>query len=116
MEDYVTDLNKTLGKQYVFIVPDVQAALLLREKILAGAAPGIKKQSNLFSDPWGHPTPPLRLLSSYCHFAVIYRRSPVGLPIPPIAGIKDESLNRLLQELAWDAVSHHPMSGVQAAK
>ena len=25
-----------------------------------------------------------------------------------------EKLNRLLQELAWDAVTHHPLSGVKA--
>ena len=49
----------------------------------------------------------------------IYRRSPVGLPLPAIlakAGDRDENdkLNRLLQELAWDAVTHHPLSGVKA--
>lgn len=27
---------------------------------------------------------------------------------------KHEGLNRLLQELAWDAVVHHPLSGVMA--
>jgi hypothetical protein len=116
MEDYVTALNSTLGRQHVFIVPDAQATLALREKILAGAAPDLKKQSDLFTDPWGHPSPPLRLLSAYCHYAVIYRRSPVGLPIPPSAakqGVKSEELNLLLQQLAWDAVSHHPLTGVK---
>ena len=116
MEDYVNALNASLGKQVVFIVPDAQATLALREKIIAGTAPGLKKQSELFKDGWGHPRPTLRLLSAYCHFAVIYRRSPVGLPIPPSSikeGVKDEALNRLLQELAWDAVIHHPLSGVK---
>jgi hypothetical protein len=27
--------------------------------------------------------------------------------------LNDEKLNRLLQELAWDAVCRHPLSGVQ---
>jgi len=112
MEDYVTALNKTLGKQVVFIVPDAQATLALREKIIAGTAPGLKNQSDLFGDWWGHPKQPLRLLSAYCHFAVIYRRSPVGLPVPPSAGAMDKALVHLLQELAWDAVIHHPLSGV----
>lgn len=40
-----------------------------------------------------------KLLSAYCHFSVVYRRTPVGLPIPPSAEIKDEALNRLLQDL-----------------
>ena len=71
----------------------------------------------LFTDAWGHPTPPLKLLSACCHFAVVYRRSPVGLPWPgsvasdPRWGV---ALNRLLQQLAWDAVTRHPLSGVRA--
>jgi hypothetical protein len=58
-------------------------------------------------------------LVAYCHFAVIYRRTPVGLPIPLVLERAknpewDAKLNRLLQELAWDAVTHHPLSGVKA--
>jgi hypothetical protein len=29
--------------------------------------------------------------------------------------MRDESLNRLLQQLAWDAVSHHPLTGITVA-
>jgi hypothetical protein len=29
-------------------------------------------------------------------------------------GDNEEKLNRLLQELAWEAVTQHPLSGVQA--
>jgi hypothetical protein len=54
----------------------------------------------------------LRALIAYCHFAVIYRRSPVGLTQPQTWKL-DDQLNRLLQELAWDAVTHHPLSGVK---
>ena len=49
------------------------------------------------------------VLDTYCHFAVIYRRSPVGLLTPKTLGsgkIADE-LNHLLQELAWEAVTKH---------
>jgi len=28
-------------------------------------------------------------------------------------GDQEENLNRLLQELAWDAVLQHPLSGIQ---
>ncbi len=63
---------------------------------------------------------PLQLLSAYCHFAVIYRRNPVGLPVPSDFAKAnrpewDARLNSLLQELAWDAVLQHPMSGFAAA-
>ncbi|NQT20849.1 MAG: hypothetical protein HQ592_14170 [Planctomycetes bacterium] len=117
MEDYVNALNAEIGKQTVFIVPDAQATLALRERIIAGTAPELEKQSDLFTDAWGHPSPPLRQLSAYCHFAVIYRRSPVGLPMPSVPADSPSwgvTLDRLLQELAWDAVSSHPLSGVEA--
>lgn len=115
MEDYVNALNAEIGGQTVFIVPDAQATLALRERIIAGTAPGLKKQSDLFTDAWGHPAPPLRLLSAYCHFSVIYRRSPVGLPEFPILAANpdwDAALNSLLQQLAWAAAARHPLSGI----
>jgi len=115
VDNYVQAVNQKLGKDAVLIVPIGQATLALREKIVAGQAPGIATQAELFRDPWGHPTAPLQVLSGYCHFAVIYRRSPVGLPMPPeLKGkYRNDALNGLLQELAWEAVVHHPMSGVK---
>lgn len=115
MEDYARGVNAEIGRRVVHIVPDAQATLSLRERIIAGSAPGLKRQSDLFTDAWGHPQPPLQLLSAYCHFAVIYRRNPEGLPIP--ASFKeqwrwDAALTPMLRELAWNAVSNHPMSGV----
>ncbi len=119
IEDFVRGLNRRLGKDVVLIVPVGQATVALREKIVAGQAPGLKAQSDLFRDSWGHPQPALQVLAGYCHFAVIYRRTPVGLPLPPeLVNAEDlndkERLNRLLQELAWEAVAHHPLSGVRA--
>lgn len=124
MDDHVRALNQKLGKDgkpVLFVVPVGQAVIALREKIIAGEVPGLKTQAELFSDAIGHPTTPVQALATYCHFAVIYRRSPVGLPVPDV--LKkiqhpklDDKLNRLLQELAWDAVTAHPLSGVKAAK
>ena len=111
---FVGAINKQLGKETLLIVPVGQASIALREKIVAGQAPGLKEQTELFRDCWGHPQPPLQTLAAYCHFAVIYRRNPAGLPVPTkLAGQPEaEKLNRLLQELAWDAVTQHPKSGV----
>jgi len=119
MDDCVRALNKKFGKDALFVAPVGQAVIALREKIIAGQAPGLKTQEDLFTDAIGHAKPPLQALVAYCHFAVVYRRSPVGLPLPAMlakAGNPDENdkLNRLLQELAWEAVTHHPLSGVQA--
>mgnify|MGYP000991497208 CR=1 FL=1 len=141
--DYVRGINRRLGKDLLCVVPVGQAALALREKIAANQAPGLKMQWDLFRDPWGHAQAPLMVLSGYCHFAVIYRRSPVGLPPPDLlrnyrrivsdvrlrkpgwrpspeelqqaeslTSQEQEDLNRLLQQLAWDAVARHPLSGV----
>jgi hypothetical protein len=117
MDDHVKELNAKYGKQAVFVVPVGQAVVALREKIIAGEAPGLKKQQDLFRDAIGHPTPPLQALAAYCHLAVIYRRNPVGLPMPEVlkrAKLEQgEKLNHLLQELAWQAVTQNPLSGVK---
>ena len=116
VDEFVRSINKRLGKDVIVTVPVGQAVLALREKIIAGKAPGLKTQAELFRDSWGHPTAPVQALATYCHFAVIYRRSPAGLPLPTILAKNpdwNDKLNRLLQELAWDAVIHHPLSGVR---
>ena len=118
MDEHIRTLNKKEGKTVLYIVPAPQAVIALREKIIAGQAPGLKMQSDLFTDATGHGTPPLKALVAYCNYAVIYRRSPVGLPVPEILtqaklGDQEEKLNRLLQELAWEAVIQHPLSGVR---
>ena len=112
LADYVEDLNRRLGKQIVFVVPAGQAVQALREKVMAGGAPGIKTQEELFSDALGHPRPALALLVSYCNFAVIYRRSPVGLPRPRSLANISADLNQLLQQTAWDAACADPLSGL----
>jgi 6-phosphogluconolactonase len=119
MDEHVNELNKQLGRTVLYVVPVGQAVIALREKIIAGQAPGLTQQEDLFTDAIGHAKPPLQALVAYCHFAVIYRRSPVGLSMPAILSNAnnpnwDAKLNRLLQELAWDAVTQHPLSGVKA--
>lgn len=117
MEAHLRELNTKFGKDVLSVVPVGQAAIKLRAKIIAGEAPGLKQQNDLFTDPIGHATPPLQALNAYCHYAVIYGRSPVGLPLPSVLKVANkpdyEQLNRLLQELAWEAVSEHPMTGVK---
>lgn len=120
MDDHVRELNaKYAGKPRVQVTPVGQAVLALRKAVIAGKAPGIEKQSQLFTDAIGHCTNAIKVLNAYCHFAVIYGRSPVGLPVPTALTIKDvdaettAKLNTLLQEIAWDAAMAHPLSGVK---
>lgn len=117
MDDHVRALNEKHGKSVLFVVPAGQAVVLLREKIIAGEAAGLTRQSDLFRDAIGHGKPPLLALVANCHYAVIYRRSPLGLPLPGVlknTKVEDlDELNRLLQQVAWQAVKDHPLSGVK---
>ena len=114
IEDHVRELNARIPAAKIAIVPSGEAVLALRDKVIRGEAPGIKTQNELFTDVLGHPGPQIRVLSAYCHYAVMYRRSPVGLPVvSQLTKLPEaEKLNRLLQEIAWKVVTEHPLSGV----
>ncbi len=118
IDEYVREANKKLGKTVLYIAPAPQAIIALREKIIAGQAPGLTSQEDLFSDALGHGKAPLQALVGYVDFATLYRRNPIGLPAPNVLkqaklGDNEDKLNRLLQELAWEAVTQHPLSGVR---
>jgi hypothetical protein len=107
------------GKAVVFLVPTAQAHNALRTLIYKKEMPGMNDQTEVFRDPIGHPTAPVVALNAYLHFAVLYKRSPVGLPMPSnLKNAKrpqwDEKMNRKLEELAWDLVTGYPPSGVTA--
>lgn len=116
LEAQVRGLNAATGREAVTILPVCEAVFALRERIAEGTAPGLTRQTDLFRDDLGHPEPPLAALVAYCHFAHIYGRSPIGLPVPSEirANPQAEQLNSLLQQLAWNAVTQYPMSGVKA--
>src|SRR5262249_28873879 len=118
MDEHVAELNKKHHTTAVRVAPVGQAVLKLREKSLAGAVPGLKEQNDLFTDAIGHAKAPLQALVAYCYYGLIYEKSPVGLPVPAVMAKASESdkLNRLLQEIAWEAVTTHPQSGVKASK
>ena len=114
VEKQVAGLNAKYGRDVIHVVPVGDAVLRLRERVVAGTVPGIERQSQLFTDPIGHGRAPVMALATYCNFACIYGRSPVGLDDG------DATLDRIhpqlrgvLQEIAWEAVTSHPMSGVE---
>ena len=114
IEDHVKEINDRIPAAKIVIVPSGEAVMALRDKVIKGEAPGVRTQNELFTDALGHPGPQIRVLSAYCHFSVIYRRSPVGLPVvSQLTKLPEaEKLNRVLQQIAWKAVTGHPMSGV----
>jgi alpha-L-fucosidase 2 len=112
-------INREAGHPVLFIIPTSQANAALRALIIEKKFPGLEKQSQLFLDFIGHPTAPLVTLNAYLHFAVLYGRSPVGLPMPAILKRAnnpkwDTAFNKALQELAWKTVIDYPLSGVKA--
>jgi len=119
LHEQVSAINKEYRDKFkrpvALLVPVGQAVMTLREKVVAGMAPSIANQADLFTDPIGHGKAPIGILNAYCHFAVIYKQSPVGLPVP--SGLKKtdnaEELNKLLQEIAWEAVTKEPLTGVK---
>jgi hypothetical protein len=120
-EAQIKKINDELGKgkTVAYLVPTAQAHNALRTLIFKKEMPGMKDQTEVFIDPIGHPTAPVVALNAYLHFAVLYKRSPVGLPMP--SNLKndkkpqwDEKMNRKLQELAWELVTKYPQSGVTA--
>ena len=119
-DDQIQAINEKLGKTAVYAVPTGLALFGLRDKVRLGTVPGVKTQSALFVDRMGHVGPVATVLNAYCHYAVIYGKSPVGLPVPELLKAVPEAdrkaLNRVLQETAWDAVVAEPLSGVKAAK
>ena len=105
----------------LYLVPSAQALVTLRTKIYDKKMPGLGKQAELFRDAISHPAPPLEALNTYLHYAVIYRKSPVGLPVPALLKKAkkeawDDQFNRALQEIAWGAVSNYSYSGVKSGK
>jgi len=50
-------------------------------------------------------------LSGYCHFAAIYRTSPVVLKISRFKELTDEQ-RAILQKIAWETVSKYPYAEI----
>jgi hypothetical protein len=116
----IATINEKYGHRVVAGVPIGAAVIRLRELVRRGEVPGIAREDDLFRDTMNHPGIALTVLNGYCHYAVIYGKSPVGLPVPDallhsVWFFEIAKLNRLLQEVAWDAVTHDPASGVPPA-
>ena len=63
----------------------------------------------------------MEALNAYMHFAVLYRESPLGLPVPAMLKKAkreawDDNFNRSLHALAWESVTKYPGSLVAAPK
>lgn len=108
-------IDERAGKRITYVVPSADAVYELRKQVLAGNVPGYEKQSELFRDPIGHPTQPIVNLVSYIWYAMVYRESPIGMTaFVDASDPTSAAREKLLQEIAWNAVVNEPKSGVKA--
>lgn len=114
LELQAKQINAQHGRQVITLAPVGTAVVKLRAKVIAGEAPGIKKQSELFTDPIGHATMPIVALCCYVNYATIYGKSPVGLKnFIDKNDPNSAKLQKLLQEIAWETVTSYEPSGVK---
>lgn len=116
IDKYIAAENKKIGKNVIRVVPVGQAVLALRRQVIEGKVPTIAKQSDLFVDNLGHPGDAIRAVAGYCHFIVIYHKNPKGIKLPAFAFVQrdnkfNQECNLILQDIAWNAVTNHPLSG-----
>lgn len=108
------------GDQPIYIIPAGQVmARFVRALEETGGVDGLTTQSDLFRDDI-HPNDIGYYLVALTHYAVIYGRSPVGLPIKldradgtPAAAPGPEAA-RLMQQIVWDVVTGYPRTGVRS--
>ncbi|MBE2275531.1 MAG: hypothetical protein IAE87_04460 [Rhodobacteraceae bacterium] len=92
------------------IIPAGQAFALLSERIEAGGLPGIDSLGQLFDDGI-HPNGKGQYFLAMVQLAALTGRSPEGLPArllriwPNRASVITEAQARVLQQVAWEAVS-----------
>ncbi len=123
-------LGKALARQDtggpIHVIPAGQVlARFVRKLDEAGGLPGLKSRAELFSfnDKGERDNIHLNDVGHYLvaltHYAVLYHRSPVGLPhrLKKADGrpaeAPSEEVARLMQEVVWEVVTSYPKTGVR---
>lgn len=103
----------------IYVIPGGQVmARFTRELATRGGVDGLNRAADLFQDDI-HFNSAGAYLIALTHYAVLYGRSPVGLPhelldakgtpLPPLGA----EAARLMQEVVWEVVQAYPRTGVQ---
>jgi hypothetical protein len=103
----------------IYVVPGGQVmAAFVRRVEDAGGIGSISSRADLFSDQI-HFNDHGAYLVALTHYAVLYGRSPVGLPHSGLTDVKGEPLDdpgaeaaRAMQETVWQVVTAYPPTGV----
>ncbi len=108
----------------IHVIPGGQVMAAAVSKIEAGAVPGLSDRTDLFArDAEGAPDPIHfndvgAYLMALTHYAVLYHRSPVGLPSAltradgtPATPLAPETA-QALQTIVWEVVTSYALTGV----
>lgn len=112
-------LAETGAERPIYIIPAGQVlAAFVRRLEAEGGVDGLNSEADLFEDNI-HVNDIGDYLVALTHYAVIYGRSPVGLPHNltladgSTATAPGGKAARLMQEVVWDVVTAYPRSGVR---
>lgn len=114
----VEELNREYPDR-VRVIPVGPAMVELVRKVTKSELPGVdavlvppkeaSERVGLYRDMI-HPTNVIATLEGYIYYACLYGKNPAELK----TGIcRDESLDRILRDVAWNVVTQHPLSGVR---
>lgn len=107
----------------IYVVPGGPVLTEVAAEIAAGRVPGLTRRDDLFAVVDGkvdsiHLNDAGNYIVALTHYAVLYHRSPIGLPHDlrladgrPMAAMSQETA-RALQEVVWRVVSGYPFTGV----
>ncbi len=110
----LSGIDRRAGRQITYVVPSSTAVYSLRTQVIEGKVPGVARQSDMHRDPIGHPTTVTSHLVTYVWYAAMYRESPVGLQaLVDTADPNSARREKMLQQIAWNAVVGEPKSGVK---
>lgn len=117
-----SSLRKTSDK--VFIIPTSDAITEAAKRFNKGELPGVEgihrlaggKEHSIWRDGTGHLGPGFDRLEGYVFYATLYGKSPELITQPieftDAPGYPSNALDKVFREIAWKAVTGHPLSGV----
>jgi hypothetical protein len=107
----------------IYVIPGGPVLAEVAAEIAAGRVPGMESRDALFAVADGkvdtiHLSDHGNYIIALTHYAVLYHRSPVGLPHDltradgrPMAAMS-QATARALQEMVWKVVSGYPFTGI----
>lgn len=124
------EINAKLGRRVMVISPAGQATVKLVELVADGKFPGITDPADLWTEFNMHSNRHVLAVTAFCNVGAMYGVSPLGLKpdfsgvgyggggkgpgAASMEGITDEQM-KILQQIAFDALSTCPQSGFPQA-